>query len=56
MDVQEAKLRKQLEGTGVSVTRSGDEITLIASGGIERDPEGRARNRRVEIVLCPITQ
>ena len=28
MDVQEAKLRKQLEGTGVSVTRSGDEITL----------------------------
>jgi len=28
MDVQEAKLRKQLEGTGVSVTRSGDEIIL----------------------------
>lgn len=28
MDVQEAKLRKQLEGTGVSVTRNGDEITL----------------------------
>lgn len=28
MDVQEAKLRQQLEGSGVSVTRSGDEITL----------------------------
>lgn len=28
MDVQEAKLRQQLEGTGVSVTRNGDEITL----------------------------
>lgn len=28
MDVQEAKLRQQLEGTGVSVTRMGDNITL----------------------------
>ena len=28
MDVQEAKLRQKLEGTGVSVTRSGDNITL----------------------------
>lgn len=28
MDVQEAKLRQQLEGTGVSVTRIGDNITL----------------------------
>lgn len=28
MDVQEAKLRQRLEGTGVSVTRSGDNITL----------------------------
>lgn len=28
MDVQEAKLRQQLEGTGVSVTRVGDNITL----------------------------
>jgi outer membrane protein OmpA-like peptidoglycan-associated protein len=141
MDVQEAKLRKQLEGTGVSVTRSGDEITLnmpsnvtfatnsadlnsqffgtldsvalvlkeydqtlvdvlghtdntggqalnqqlserraatvgdylvsrgIATGRVVKQgfgfsrpaasndtPEGRARNRRVEIVLSPITQ
>ncbi len=28
MDVQEAKLRQRLEGTGVSVTRVGDNITL----------------------------
>lgn len=28
MDVQEAKLRQRLEGTGVSVTRIGDNITL----------------------------
>lgn len=28
MDVQEAKLRQKLEGTGVSVTRMGDNITL----------------------------
>ena len=28
MDVQEAKLREKLEGTGVSVTRVGDNITL----------------------------
>lgn len=28
MDVQEAKLRQRLDGTGVSVSRSGDNITL----------------------------
>lgn len=28
MDVQEAKLRQRLEGTGVSVSRNGDNITL----------------------------
>ncbi len=34
MDVQEAKLRKQLENTGVSVTRSGDNIILNMPGNI----------------------
>ena len=34
MDVQEAKLRQQLEGTGVSVTRMGDNITLNMPSGI----------------------
>lgn len=34
MDVQEAKLRQQLQGTGVSVTRVGDNITLNMPGNI----------------------
>jgi len=34
MDVQETKLRQQLEGTGVSVTRYGDEIVLNMPGHI----------------------
>lgn len=34
MDVQEAKLRQQLEGTGVSVTRIGENITLNMPGNI----------------------
>ena len=34
MDTQEAKLRKQLRGTGVSVQRDGDNINLIMPGNI----------------------
>src|SRR5688572_8516944 len=34
MDVQEAKLRQQLQGTGVSVTRTGKNITLNMPGNI----------------------
>lgn len=34
MDVQEKKLRDQLEGTGVSVTRDGENITLNMPGNI----------------------
>lgn len=34
MDVQEAKLRQRLEGTGVSVTRVGDNITLNMPGNV----------------------
>jgi outer membrane protein OmpA-like peptidoglycan-associated protein len=34
MDRQEAKLRQQLQGTGVSVTRNGDSITLNMPGNI----------------------
>ncbi len=37
MDVQEAKLRQQLQGTGVSVTRYGDNITLNMPGNITFD-------------------
>ncbi|MFT6328647.1 MAG: outer membrane protein OmpA-like peptidoglycan-associated protein [Bermanella sp.] len=34
MDVQEAKLREQLRGSGVSVERDGDNINLIMPGNI----------------------
>jgi len=34
MDREEAKLRAQLEGTGVSVTRNGDQIILNMPGNI----------------------
>jgi outer membrane protein OmpA-like peptidoglycan-associated protein len=34
MDVQEAKLREQLQGTGVQVQREGDNIRLIMPGNI----------------------
>ncbi len=34
MDKQEAELRQQLQGTGVSVTRNGDDITLNMPGNI----------------------
>jgi len=34
MDAQEAKLRKQLRGSGVSVERVGDNINLIMPGNI----------------------
>ncbi len=34
MDAQEAKLRKQLRGTGVSVERVGDNVNLIMPGNI----------------------
>ena len=34
MDTQEAKLRKQLRGSGVSVVREGDNINLVMPGNI----------------------
>jgi outer membrane protein OmpA-like peptidoglycan-associated protein len=37
MDVQEAKLREKLQGTGVSVTRVGDEIILNMPGNVTFD-------------------
>jgi len=39
MDYQEAKLRKQLAGTGVSVTRVGDEILLNMPGNLTFDTD-----------------
>lgn len=37
MDAQEKKLRQQLEGTGVSVTRLGDDIVLNMPGNVTFD-------------------
>ena len=34
MDVQEARLREQLQGTGVQIVREGDNIRLIMPGNI----------------------
>ncbi len=39
MDVQEAKLREELQGTGVSVTRDGDNIILNMPGNITFDTD-----------------
>lgn len=37
MDVQEAKLRDKMRGTGVSVTRSGDNIILNMPNNVTFD-------------------
>lgn len=37
MDRQEAKLRQQLQGSGVSVVRDGDNITLVMPGNVTFD-------------------
>ncbi|MGH0028276.1 MAG: OmpA family protein [Myxococcota bacterium] len=42
MDVQEAKLRDQLAGTGVSVTRVGDDIVLNMPGNLTFDTDSAA--------------
>ncbi len=41
MDTQEAKLRKQLRGTGVSIQRDGNNINLIMPGNITFDTNRR---------------
>jgi outer membrane protein OmpA-like peptidoglycan-associated protein len=42
MDKQEAKLRAELQGTGVSVTRDGDNITLNMPGNVTFDTDSAA--------------
>lgn len=42
MDVQEAKLRQELEATGVSVTRQGDSIILNMPGNITFETDSSA--------------
>jgi len=58
MDQQEAELRAQLQGTGVSVTRVGDQIILnmpanitFASGSSSVQPQFRSTLQSVSLVL-----
>ena len=44
MDVREAKLREQLDGSGVGVTRRGDEITLAMPAGLAFAPDSADLN------------
>lgn len=51
MDVQEVKLRQQLQGTGVSVTRQGDNIVLNMPSNITFDVNSAAINSQFFDVL-----
>jgi len=51
MDTQEAKLRKQLRGSGVSVQRDGNNINLIMPGNITFATNGSDLNSRFYNVL-----
>lgn len=51
MDAQEAKLRKQLEGTGVSVTRQGDTIILNMPSNVTFDIDSAAIRPQFHDVL-----
>jgi outer membrane protein OmpA-like peptidoglycan-associated protein len=51
MDKQEDKLRKQLEGTGVSVTRNGDDLILNMPGNITFSTDSSSLNPNFDEVL-----
>jgi outer membrane protein OmpA-like peptidoglycan-associated protein len=55
MDVQEAKLRQQLEGTGVSVTRIGDNITLNMPGNVTFKTDSSDLNGNFFSVLASVS-
>ncbi|MBL4623075.1 MAG: OmpA family protein [Immundisolibacteraceae bacterium] len=54
MDVQEAKLRQQLQGTGVSVTRYGDNIILNMPGNVTFSSASANINASFYPVLDPV--
>jgi outer membrane protein OmpA-like peptidoglycan-associated protein len=56
MDRQEAELRAELEGTGVSVTRSGDHITLNMPGNITFATDSSDLNSGFFEVLGSVTK
>lgn len=55
MDVQEAKLRQKLAGTGVSVTRDGDNIILNMPGNVTFATNSAAINGDFFAVLDSVT-
>lgn len=56
MDVQEAKLREELQGTGVSVTRDGEHIILNMPGNITFDSDAYAVNANFKPVLNSVSK
>lgn len=54
MDVQEAKLRKQLKSTGVSVTRSGDNIILNMPNDVTFGVDETVLSSRAKEVLASV--
>jgi outer membrane protein OmpA-like peptidoglycan-associated protein len=55
MDTQEARLRKQLRGTGVSVKRDGNNINLIMPSNITFALDGRNLNSKFYPVLNSVS-
>jgi outer membrane protein OmpA-like peptidoglycan-associated protein len=55
MDRQEAKLRSELQGTGVSVTRNGDTITLNMPGNITFKTDSADLNANFYSVLNSVS-
>ncbi len=55
MDTQEAKLRKQLRGSGVSVERKGDTINLVMPGNITFNTDNSSINDNFYEVLNSVT-
>ena len=51
MDVQEAKLRQKLEGTGVHVERSGNDIRLVMPGDVTFETNSASLDSRFFSVL-----
>jgi outer membrane protein OmpA-like peptidoglycan-associated protein len=54
MDQQEAELRRKLEGTGVSVTRHGDNITLNMPGNVTFATDSSSLNPQFFDVLSSV--
>ena len=56
MDVQEAKLRQKLEGSGVSVTRNGDNIILNMPGNVTFDTDSTQVKSSFRSVLDSVSE